>query len=116
MKNDTDKSIEVVFRERLREVRKAKNMTQNDLAKAANMTRGQVAYHESKSDIEGKSTNPSLVTIKRFADALEIAPRDLIEEPGYDSSLDRLIHEIKALSLIELDAVKKAISDPKKDQ
>jgi len=116
MKKREEKSIEVIFRQRLREVRKAKNMTQNDLAKAADMKRGTVAYYESKSDAEGKSTNPSLVTIKRLSDALDVKPGELIEEPNSDSKLDRLINEIKALPPTELDVVKKAISDTQKGQ
>ena len=60
--------------ENLRRIRKAKGLTQEKLARLADLTNNTIIKIES-----GKNQNPTLDTLKKIARALEISVDDLIK-------------------------------------
>lgn len=73
MNNTRDKSLLIKFGSRLKEVRKLKNMSQNDLALEADIEKSQV-YR-----IENGITNPTFTSIINLAKALNINPKILFD-------------------------------------
>ena len=71
--NTRDKSLLIKFGSRLKEVRKLKNMSQNDLALEADIEKSQV-YR-----IENGITNPTFTSIINLAKALNINPKILFD-------------------------------------
>jgi len=68
MTNDVKK-----FGKALREIRLKKKMSQGDIA-------GKLGVHRSYiSGLERGKRNPSLLTIKKMAEALGVAPKELVE-------------------------------------
>jgi transcriptional regulator with XRE-family HTH domain len=58
----------------IQQLRKAKGMTQRDLAAKAEITQGYVAQIEL-----GKKKNPSLDVLRRLAEALDVPVTDLLQ-------------------------------------
>lgn len=75
MKNDQNNLIQRQFGLRLKELRDAKGMTQEDLAEKAELFRTYL------SRIETGSANPTLTVIYQLARAVEEAPSSLLEPP-----------------------------------
>ncbi|MFS1513602.1 helix-turn-helix domain-containing protein [Chengkuizengella sp. SCS-71B] len=65
----------------IKRVRKAKKITQNELANMSNMSRSYLA------DIERDRYNPSVVSLKRIAESLEINLSSLIDDDGNDKNV-----------------------------
>jgi len=68
MKNDITK-----FGKALREIRLKKKMSQGDVAKKLGVHRSYI------SGLERGKRNPSLLTIKKMAEALSVNPKELVE-------------------------------------
>ena len=68
MKNDITK-----FGKALREIRLKKKMSQGDVAKKCGVHRSYI------SGLERGKRNPSLLTIKKMAEALSVNPKELVE-------------------------------------
>ncbi len=75
MKNDKDNLIQRQFGLRLKELRDAKGMTQEDLAEKAELFRTYL------SRIETGGANPTLTVIHQLADALGVTPDRLLHLP-----------------------------------
>lgn len=75
MKNPQDLQIQKDFGLRVKELRDAKGMTQEDLADAANLFRTYL------SRIETGMANPSLTVIHALAQALAELPGQLLQPP-----------------------------------
>ncbi|WP_291934241.1 helix-turn-helix transcriptional regulator [Limnohabitans sp.] len=75
MKNDQNNLIQRQFGLRLKELRDAKGMTQEDLAEKAELFRTYL------SRIETGSANPTLTVIHQLARAVEETPSSLLEPP-----------------------------------
>jgi transcriptional regulator with XRE-family HTH domain len=63
------------FGARVRELRRAKGLTQEELAEASGLDRSYVG------SLERGERNISLRNIHRLADALEVDPRELLRDP-----------------------------------
>ena len=61
------------FGKNLREVRLKKNKSQGDIAKKLGVHRSYI------SGLERGKRNPSLLTINKMAEALDVAPKELVE-------------------------------------
>ncbi len=59
---------------RIREFREAKNMAQQDLAAACNFEKSNMAR------LEAGNTNPTLYTLKKIADNLNVSLGDLVKD------------------------------------
>lgn len=86
-----------IFIENLKAIRKAKGMTQTELAVQADVSSGMIG------DIESGRRNPTLITIEKIALALDVPVQQLFHDSlaDYpDSALDskeelkQLIHEL----------------------
>lgn len=75
MKNDQNNLIQRQFGLRLKELRDAKGMTQEDLAEKAELFRTYL------SRIETGSANPTLTVIHQLARAVKETPTSLLEPP-----------------------------------
>ena len=69
-------TLPVSFGERLRELRDEKGLTQEQLAEAAGVSKGQVSRWE-----RGEDANPGLVSIQQLADALGVQIADFFPRP-----------------------------------
>ena len=88
-----------VFARQLTELRKARQLTQVELAEEMRLSRGVISYYESA------SKNPTFETIVKFADFFGVSPSDLMQEtkdsekkPGPISRLEQQLERIKKLS------------------
>jgi len=64
-------------------------MTQEDLGKKAGIPRSNY------SELENGKGNPSLITLTKIANALQVSLSDLVRSP--DASLEERIHQVKSL-------------------
>jgi len=112
MNKRSDKSIESVFRKRLKEVRKAKGFTQTQLASAMGVERSTVGVYE----YESNPKSPGLGMLQKFADALNIEPTELIAKSESDTRLDQLVKRIKTLPASDLNKVCDLIEDTLKSK
>ena len=78
----------------VRIIRKQKKVSQTELCLRANMSQGYLT------NLETGKQEPSVMTIIRIADALQVSPRDFFPEPNQQSEAtvkDKLKKEIHAL-------------------
>lgn len=80
------------MKNRIRQIRTAKGMTQEELASAAHLTRLATI-----SDLETGKTNPRLSTLEAVAAALDVRVVDLFADEGDDPSARELYNRIMAL-------------------
>lgn len=73
--HSSDEDIKLLFGRRLRELRLARNLSQEALAEEANLDRTYI------SSCERGQRNVSLANIHRLAAALQVAPEDLLKRP-----------------------------------
>ena len=99
-----------IFAARISELRKEKHMTQEELAKKIGMKRGVIGYYEAS------AKNPTIDTVKRFADFFNVSISELIEEPTPETAkpgpipkLHRQMSKIKRLSPARQKMISKAI-------
>jgi transcriptional regulator with XRE-family HTH domain len=87
-----------VFAKRLAELRKSRQLTQQELAQRLGLSLSTVAYYEAT------AKNPKLETVYKLAEFFGVRPASLIEEPnsgkkpGPASRLDQLTERISHLS------------------
>ena len=85
------------FNKRFIELRKAKQLTQVELAKALGVTRDVIAYYESKAQ------NPGIETLQSIADFFNVSPDFLLgvepttKKRGAPSKLENQLNLIKEL-------------------
>jgi transcriptional regulator with XRE-family HTH domain len=65
--------------QRLRELRASQSLTQEAVAHAAGLTRNHYQLLEAGITATGRPANPRLSTIVALAEALKVAPEDLIK-------------------------------------
>lgn len=86
------------FSNKLVELRKIHQMTQDDLAKALGVSRSLVNYYENR------SKNPTVEALEKVAKVFGIQPQELLSpaenqaKVGSPSRLDRLIIKLQTLS------------------
>ena len=86
------------FAKKLVELRKSRQMTQEQFAEEIGLSRGTIAYYEAN------AKNPRIQTIYRIAGFFNVPPERLIAEgdddgkPGPASRLEQLFRNIKHLS------------------
>lgn len=68
------KRLQKAIGQRIKELRISKNITQQDLAAACNFEKSNMAR------LESGNTNPTLYTMKKIADNLDVFLEDLIKE------------------------------------
>jgi transcriptional regulator with XRE-family HTH domain len=87
-----------VFARRLRELRKARQLTQQELADALDLNPSTIGYYEAI------AKNPRLATLERIAEFFDVSPDYLLsdkEEPkkrGPESRVDRIASELRSMS------------------
>lgn len=85
------------FNKRFIELRKAKQLTQVELAEALGVTRNVIAYYESKAQ------NPGIDTLQKIADFFQVSPDYLLgvdtstKKRGAPSKLENQLNLIKEL-------------------
>jgi len=89
-----------VFAKRLEELRKSRQLTQEELAEKIGVTRASIAYYETS------AKNPRLETIYKISEFFGVPPEDLITDkpkangkPGPASKLDQQIGRLKLLPI-----------------
>lgn len=87
-----------VFARRLVELRKARLLTQAQLAEALGMSTSGIAYYEAV------ARNPRLKTIEKIASFFEVSPDYLLSEDGPrmeapPTRIDKIVADLKTLSL-----------------
>ena len=95
----TPKEQRSIFSQRLIELRKAKGMTQHDLAKALELPRDRVGY------FEAKATNPTADSLQKLARFFNVPVDYLLgtedlptgKKPGPDSDLEKRFKELQKL-------------------
>lgn len=87
-----------LFGQRLAELRKAKRLTQPQLAEELGLTRDVIAYYETKAQ------NPTIEFIQQIADYFEVPVAELVSEmdvarkkPGPKSQVDERFERVRAL-------------------
>lgn len=95
------KKKESFFGERLVELRKVHQMTQDDLAVAMGVSRSLINYYENR------AKNPTVEALEKAAVAFNISPKELLPQENKQSSfpkvgaptrIDRVMNKIKSLS------------------
>jgi len=87
-----------VFARRLRQLRKARQLTQEELAEALGLAPSTIAYYEAI------AKNPRLATLERIAAFFEISPDYLLSDEeqtrkrGPKSRVDRIASELRSMS------------------
>ena len=88
-----------VFAKRLIELRKARQLTQAQLAEKLGMSTSGIAYYEATAG------NPRLTTIKKIADFFQVSPEYLLssddgpKKRGPSSRVDKIADELRGLSI-----------------
>jgi len=87
-----------VFAKRLEELRKDRQLTQEELADKIGLSRASIAYYEAQ------SKNPRMETIYKISEFFGVPPEELITEkskangkPGPASRLEQQVERIKIL-------------------
>ena len=87
-----------IFARRLIELRKSRQLTQEELAEALGLSKSTIAYYEAA------AKNPRLETIQKLADFFDVSPAVFVTDnahkarPGSASRLERQVERIKGLS------------------
>ncbi len=80
---------------KIRDVRKAQKLTQEDLAAAIGTSQSNV------SEIEKGKHNPTLETLSKIADALKVPVADLFDQGGRDNTVSRFLSAYDKLDAAE---------------
>ena len=90
-------NLSKIFASQIAKLRKEKHLIQEELAEQIGMKRGVIAYYEAS------AKNPTIDTVKKFADFFNVSVADLIEEPektnkqGPKSTLQRQFEQLQKL-------------------
>ena len=75
-KDKKEGSLTVVFGKKLSQLRKERQMTQEELAEKIGMSRSSISYYESW------TKNPTLDVVQKFSDFFNIPPENLLYNPN----------------------------------
>ena len=86
-----------IFAQKLIELRKARQLTQSELAEKLGMSTSGIAYYEAT------SKNPRLTTIQKIADFFNVSPDFLLSDVDANknipqSRIDKISEELKSMS------------------